>query len=65
LSDVKEEGAAIVGKLMLAANSIAKEKDIEKTGYRTVINCGPDAGQAVLHLHLHLLGGRQMTWPPG
>lgn len=65
LSDIKEESAAIMGRLVLAANAIAKEKEIEKTGYRAVVNCGGDAGQAVLHLHLHLLGGRPMTWPPG
>jgi histidine triad (HIT) family protein len=65
LSDIKEESAVIMGRLVLAANAIAREKEIEKTGYRVVVNCGSDAGQAVLHLHLHLLGGRPMTWPPG
>lgn len=65
LSDIKEENTAMMGRLILAANEIAKEKKLLESGYRVVINCGRDAGQAVLHLHLHLLGARAMTWPPG
>lgn len=65
LSDIKEETAAVIGRLIVAANNIAKEKNIKESGYRVLFNCGPDAGQAVSHLHLHLLGGRIMAWPPG
>ena len=54
----------LVGRLMLVAGEIAKTEGITN-GYRTVVNCGPDAGQSVFHLHLHLLGGRKFTWPPG
>jgi histidine triad (HIT) family protein len=55
---------AVVGRLMLVAAEIAKSEGITG-GYRTVVNCGADAGQTVFHLHLHLLGGRKLTWPPG
>jgi histidine triad (HIT) family protein len=55
---------ALVGRLMLVAAEIAKSEGITG-GYRTVVNCGADAGQTVFHLHLHLLGGRKLTWPPG
>lgn len=65
LSDIKEESAAVIGRLTLAANTLADKNKIDKSGYRVVINCGHDAGQAVSHLHLHLLGGRPMGWPPG
>jgi histidine triad (HIT) family protein len=56
---------AIVGKLALLAAEIARAEGIADTGYRTVINTNADAGQTVFHLHLHLLGGRRMGWPPG
>ena len=56
--------AAMVGRLMLAAAQIAKSEGITG-GYRTVVNTGAGAGQTVFHLHLHLLGGRKLTWPPG
>jgi histidine triad (HIT) family protein len=65
--DVKEaklEDAEIIGKLHLVAAKIARDRKIE-SGYRTVFNVGPGAGQSVFHLHLHLLGGRPLTWPPG
>jgi histidine triad (HIT) family protein len=65
--DIKEAGAEdaeIIGYCNLVAAKIAKQRGIEK-GYRTVYNVGPDSGQSVFHLHLHLLGGRKMTWPPG
>ena len=55
---------ALVGRLMLVAAEIAQSEGITR-GYRTVVNSGPDAGQSVFHLHLHLLGGRKLTWPPG
>ena len=65
--DVKEakgEDAQIIGKLHLVAAKIARDRKIEN-GYRTVFNVGPGAGQSVFHLHLHLLGGRALGWPPG
>jgi histidine triad (HIT) family protein len=56
---------ALVGRLLIAAKEIAAAEGIAQDGYRTVINCGAGAGQTVFHLHLHLLGGRHLTWPPG
>jgi histidine triad (HIT) family protein len=64
VKEAKAEDAEIIGKLHLVAAKIARERKIEN-GYRTVFNVGPDAGQSVFHLHLHLLGGRPLTWPPG
>ena len=55
----------IVAKLVAALKNIAQEKGLDKTGYRIVVNQGKNGGQAVNHLHLHLLAGRQMNWPPG
>lgn len=56
---------ALVGRLFLVAAEIAREEGIAESGYRTVINTNRDAGQTVFHVHLHLLGGRAMHWPPG
>ncbi|HON01388.1 MAG TPA: HIT domain-containing protein, partial [Acidobacteriota bacterium] len=53
------------GHLLLKAAEVAKQEGLSETGYRVVINCGPDAGQEVPHLHLHILGGRRLGWPPG
>lgn len=53
------------GRLLQAAAKIAEQQGYAETGYRTVINCNSDGGQTVFHLHLHLLAGRQMSWPPG
>ena len=55
----------LAGRLLLAAVSLAKQEDLSETGYRTLFNCNKQGGQEVYHLHLHLLGGRQMIWPPG
>lgn len=60
-----KEHAALLGEMIDAANLIAKEQGIDENGFRLVINCNPDGGQEVYHLHMHLLGGRKMTWPPG
>jgi histidine triad (HIT) family protein len=57
--------AAMIGRLSLAAARIARDQGIAESGYRTVINTNRDAGQTVFHVHLHLLGGRDMGWPPG
>ena len=65
LNHLDEEDAALVGKLFLVAKEIAAQEGIAEEGYRTVINCNAAAGQTVFHLHLHLLGGRRMQWPPG
>lgn len=64
VKEAKPEDAEIIGKLHLVAAKLARERKIEN-GYRTVFNVGPGAGQSVFHLHLHLLGGRPLTWPPG
>lgn len=60
-----EDHAQLLGELFDAANKIAKAEGIADDGFRLVINCGPKGGQDVYHLHLHLMGGRQMTWPAG
>ena len=57
--------AVLLGRLLLAARELAEGEGIAQTGYRTVINTGADAGQTVFHLHVHVLGGRHMKWPPG
>ena len=57
--------AALLGRMSLMAAQIARDEGIAETGYRTVINTGHDAGQSVQHIHLHLLGGRHLSWPPG
>jgi histidine triad (HIT) family protein len=57
--------ALLLGKLMQTAAQLAKKLDVAESGYRTVINCNAQGGQAVYHLHIHLLAGRQMLWPAG
>lgn len=64
LAEASEKDRAILGKLLLAAAEIARKLDLS-TGYRVVINNGPDAGESVPHLHVHLLGKRALAWPPG
>lgn len=64
LSRAEERHEQILGKLLIAASKIAKQEKLEN-GYRIVINDGDDAGQSVSHIHVHLLGGKQFTWPPG
>lgn len=64
LNDLTEEHAPLVGHLFLVAKKLASEEGLTG-GYRTVFNVGPDAGQTVDHLHLHLIGGRRLGWPPG
>ena len=63
--DLKEEDAHLMDHLVKIANKIAMEKGIAERGFRLVTNCNPESGQAVYHIHLHLLGGRPMHWPPG
>lgn len=59
------EHASLLGEMIDAANSIAKNLGLDKSGFRLVMNCKDDGGQEVYHLHMHLLGGRKMNWPPG
>ncbi|MBK7381285.1 MAG: histidine triad nucleotide-binding protein [Ignavibacteriales bacterium] len=66
VTDLKgSEHAALLGEMIDAANKIAKDFGIADEGFRLVFNCGENGGQEVYHLHLHLLGGRKMNWPPG
>ena len=64
-NDLTESDAELVGKLFLAASAYAKKEGFAENGYRCVINCNRDGGQTVFHLHLHLLAGRSLHWPPG
>ncbi len=63
--DIREEDKGLIGHLYIVASKIAREKGIAQPGFRLVMNCNRDAGQAVYHIHLHVLGGRRMHWPPG
>lgn len=65
VNDLTADDKDIVGEMMLAAQTVAAQEGIEESGYRLVMNCNAGAGQTVFHIHLHLLGGRAMTWPPG
>lgn len=65
INDLEPEDESIVSNMFLTAKSLAAKEGIEKKGYRLVINCNHEAGQSVFHVHLHLLGGRWMRWPPG
>jgi histidine triad (HIT) family protein len=65
LADATEADGALLGKLLLAAGKVAEKLELSKSGYRVVINSGPDAGESVPHLHVHVLGKRALAWPPG
>ena len=65
LLDLETGDEALVGKLVQAANELARKEGIAESGFRLIANCNRDAGQSVDHLHFHLLGGRAMHWPPG
>ncbi|MDD5439274.1 MAG: histidine triad nucleotide-binding protein [Candidatus Omnitrophica bacterium] len=65
LDDMYAHTNDLMGAMFTAVRRIASEKKVDRSGYRVVINCGRDAGQEVSHLHVHLLGGRAMAWPPG
>ena len=65
INDITEADQAIVGSLYTAAKEIAVAEGVEESGYRAVMNCNEGAGQTVFHIHLHVLGGRQLGWPPG
>jgi histidine triad (HIT) family protein len=63
--DISDEDEELIGRLFRTAGKIAREKGIAERGFRLVVNTNPEAGQTVYHIHLHLLGGRHMHWPPG
>ena len=65
INDLSDDDRETVGDLFIAAKGIAADEGLAEDGYRVVMNCNAAAGQTVFHIHLHLLGGRQMTWPPG
>jgi len=65
INDLDEEDQEIVGSLYLAAKDIARAEGLSDAGYRAVMNCNEGAGQSVFHIHLHVLGGRALSWPPG
>ena len=65
LNDTTEADAPLLGKLVHTATHIAREAGVAEGGYRLVMNCNADAGQSVFHIHLHVLGGRKLRWPPG
>lgn len=64
LNEVADEDAPLIGHLLVVIRRLAKQLQLDR-GYRVVVNCGPDAGQSVDHLHFHLLAGRPLKWPPG
>lgn len=65
LNEAGSNDRMLLGRLLEVANLVAQRKRVAETGYRVVTNTGPNAGQSVFHLHIHLLGGREMAWPPG
>jgi histidine triad (HIT) family protein len=65
IAEAAPEDHKVLGHMLLKAAEIAKQAGLNKTGYRLVINNGPDAGESVPHLHCHILGGRKLDWPPG
>lgn len=65
LNKVTVEETFLLGHMLQTAKNLASELELAENGYRLVMNCNVDGGQTVFHIHLHLLGGRQMTWPPG
>ena len=65
VNDLTEDNKNIVGEMMLAAQHVAKLEGIDEAGYRLIMNCNEGAGQTVFHIHLHVLGGRALNWPPG
>lgn len=65
LNDVPDQDSALLGEIMNTAKQLAKDLGLAESGYRVVMNCNADGGQSVYHIHLHLLGGRSLSWPPG
>ena len=65
INDINEEDKSLIGELFMVAKEIAKKEGISEKGYRTIFNCNEHGGQTVYHIHLHVLGGRQLEWPQG
>ncbi|MDC1051052.1 histidine triad nucleotide-binding protein [Candidatus Marinimicrobia bacterium] len=65
INDIEESDKSLIGHLFIVAKNIAKDINISESGYRIVFNCNENAGQSVFHIHMHLIGGRKMLWPPG
>ena len=65
INDINEEDKSLIGELFIVAKEIAKKEGISEKGYRTIFNCNEYGGQTVYHIHLHVLGGRRLEWPPG
>ena len=65
LNDLEPHSVGLIGKIVYAAAQVAKQEGVSAAGYRTVLNCNAQGGQSVFHIHLHLMGGRPMRWPPG
>lgn len=65
IQDAKAEDAGLLGNMLLLANKLAEAEGLNERGFRYVLNSNEEGGQTVFHIHLHILGGRQMTWPPG
>jgi len=65
VTGVREEDRELIGHILMVSQQIARDFSVYQCGYRLVVNSGPDAGQAVNHLHVHLLAGRKLKWPPG
>ena len=65
ISEFQDSDEQLAGKLMMAVRNVASQLELDANGYRVVANCGKEGGQSVDHLHFHVLGGRQMEWPPG
>lgn len=65
INDLQADDAGLIGRMVLAARKLADDEGLSEDGYRLVFNCNENGGQSVFHIHLHLLGGRRMKWPPG
>ncbi|MCP4077333.1 MAG: histidine triad nucleotide-binding protein [Gammaproteobacteria bacterium] len=65
INDIQPNQAELIGKMVLTAQKLVKEQGVAEGGYRLVMNCNEDGGQTVFHIHMHVLGGRALSWPPG
>ena len=65
INDLKHDDSILIGEMFLIAKELAQVENINNSGFRMVFNCNEDGGQTVFHIHLHLLGGRKLSWPPG
>ncbi len=65
LNETGPEDSSLIGRMVAVATSLAKARGVDQSGYRCVLNCNADGGQSVFHIHLHLLAGRKLAWPPG